>query len=74
MFSTQSRDLNRIQSTHLATRTQPTAYNFMCIPAYHSLTLSWKESAHTDFYVTDWESVSRRIIHTSISRQKNPQL
>lgn len=30
-----------------------TAYNFMCIPAHQTLTLSQKETAHIDFYVTD---------------------
>jgi len=34
-------------------KTAHTAYNFMCIPAHQTLTLSDKETAHRDFYVTD---------------------
>jgi hypothetical protein len=49
-----------------------TAYNIMCIPAHQ--TLCHKKKLHTLIFVTDLELVSRRITHTSISRQKNAHL
>ena len=53
---------------------ESTAYNFMHIPAHQTLTLSWGETAHTDFLCHRLRIGIKKENHTSISRQKNPQL